>query len=233
MDILDEVRAGAVALCRAVETAVSIRCFGGMELPDLLLDGVYADQLWSMRRVVRPLHAIAGAMLQSRRVAMLRRDSPIEMSFVVNEHALTVLEHGRGDPATAAVQLQYLLDHTDERTRPLRVLPIDVGLVLPPDPEVTLEPGFVMVPDVTPGPAFTIVTGADGRVTVFADAPTPSGLRIVSDHLGDDRAVGFHTRRFSDLSDASLDHDSSRARIGDAIRRCEELAAVADGRSEP
>ncbi|WP_125677198.1 Scr1 family TA system antitoxin-like transcriptional regulator [Amycolatopsis sp. WAC 04182] len=220
-DTLDRIRADAVALCRAEETAVSIRSYGGLEFPDLLMDGAYAEQMWSMRTAFQPLPAIAGALLQPRRMAVLRRDPPAEASFVVNESALTVLEYGRGDPRVATAQLRWLADRIDERACTVRVLHFGARLALTPDP------AFGPVLGGTPGPAFTIVTDADGRETVFADAPTPSRIQIVRDEIPDVRGVAYYTRRFAELSDASLDRNGSRERIRDAIRRREELAALA------
>ncbi|HET6288775.1 MAG TPA: Scr1 family TA system antitoxin-like transcriptional regulator [Amycolatopsis sp.] len=233
MDTRDRIRADALALCRAEETGVSIRSYGGLEIPDLLMNGGYADQMWTMRRAMAPLPAIAGARLQSRRTAVLHRDPAAEMFFVVNEHALVALEYGRGDPRAAVTQLRSLHAFAAKRVGTVRVLHFGARLLLSPAPALTPGPGAVPVPEFVPGPAFTITTDADGRVTAFADAPTPSRMRIVSDHARHHRRVAYYTRRFTELRDASLNHSRSLDRIYDALRRCQELAAAVDGRPAP
>jgi Domain of unknown function (DUF5753) len=122
-------------------------------------------------------------------------------SFVVSEGAIMALERGEGDPDVAVAQRRHLRDLIDELALCVRILHYGTRLLS------------------APGPAFTIVTDRAGRETLFVEAFTPNDFMLVRD---DRRLIDF-ARHFAELSEVCFDQARSRARIGDAIRYCEQL----------
>ncbi len=181
---------------------MTIRCYGGPNVPDLLMARPYAERMWAERERHRPLAAIAGALLLPVRQAALRRDPPVHASFVISEHVLTGLERRRKRPDIEIAQLHRLRESADDRHASIRIHHFESPL-LPP-----------------PGGAFTITTDRGGRHTVFVEAPgEPGGLLTLQDH----RSVTLYAEWFAALSEASLDEDGSRVRIDKALKERHRL----------
>nr|WP_255433243.1 Scr1 family TA system antitoxin-like transcriptional regulator [Amycolatopsis sp. WAC 01375] len=207
MDRLDSVRAPALARCVAEEAAVTIRCYSGPNLPEMLMTPTVARLMWEWRAGYQPALAAVGAELSPRRRAVLKRASPPRLVFVVGEETLTRFEARNPDPDTAAEQLRSLRDDACDR---------HVSVLLHP-----------LTAPALPWPAgrFTVTTGADGRHTAFVETLGPSGLLIVRDP----EHIEVYLTIFAALRRDSVSEDASLVRIAETLPARQTAAATVSG----
>ncbi len=205
-------RIPALDRCVAEEAAVTIRCYSGPNLPEMLMTPTVARLMWEWRAVYQPALAAVGAELSPRRRAVLSPAAPPRVVFVVGEETLTRFEAGNPDPDTAAEQLRSLRDDAGERHVSVLVHP----LAAPALPWAACR--------------FTVTTGADGRHTAFVETPGPSGLLIVRDP----EHVEVYLAIFAALRGDSLSEDASLVRIADTLPPHHQAAAApGDGSDAP
>ncbi|MFK0244479.1 Scr1 family TA system antitoxin-like transcriptional regulator [Amycolatopsis azurea] len=201
MESVDRVRAEARMLCEAEEQAVSIRGFGGFEVPHLVRADAYARRRWvwaAQHKLWRPA-ADAVVELLPRRQALVNRCRPVRMSLVVSEGAIIALENETA-PDTAVAQLRYLRDLTREPAHCVRIL--HYGTRVP----------------WAPGPAFTIVTDPAGHDSVFCESLTPNDFTRVRDERRRREVI----RHFTAMNEVCFDQARSRDRIDSAIQYCQK-----------
>ncbi len=188
---------------------MTIRCYSGPNLPDMLMTPTVARLMWEWRAVYQPALVAVGAELSPRRRAVLKRAVPLRVVFVVGEETLKRFEAGNPDPDTAAEQLRSLCDDAGERHVSVLVHPLTA-------PVLPWAAG-----------RFTVTTGADGRHTAFVETPGPSGLLI----FRDPEHVEVYLAMFAALCRDSLSKDASLVRIADTLPPHQQAAAAHGDRS--
>lgn len=132
-DVVDTagiVAANALNRYLAEETAVTIRCYSGPNLPELLLTPACAQWIREFRFRHRSAIARMDAELLPRRQAVLGGSSPVQVLLVAGEESLPRLEAEKVDPQIVAAQLRRLREHASEQQVSVLIHPLTAPLRL-------------------------------------------------------------------------------------------------------
>jgi hypothetical protein len=165
------------------ESAAAITAFHPTLVPDLLRVPDYSRALLRAGSVVLPDEIDKHVALLEHRRTVIDRKKPPELTFVVDQHALT---HSGTDRRTITKQVHHLLRSSDHPHLTIRVLPDRAGLLR----------GY---------PPFELLSFADARPAVYLEMLNVTGF------VEQPGTVKVFRRALADLENTALDEHESRA----------------------